>query len=52
MKDEIEVRHVPSSDQLANVFTKVAPSDQLNSIRFRLTVEKFLTLSLRKNAKT
>ena len=41
-----------TSDQLVDVFTKTVSNVQFNSIRFKLGIENFSTLSLRWNIKT
>lgn len=41
-----------TSDQLVDVFTKTVSNVQFNSIRFKLRIENFPTLSLRWNIKT
>lgn len=51
MKKGIEVKCIPSIDQLLDVFTKVVQSAWFNSTEFKLRVEKFPTLSLRENVK-
>ena len=44
---EVEVRHVPSADQLADVFTKTVFSTQFIEFRHKLRIENLSTLSLR-----
>ena len=43
----IDVRHVPSSDQTTDLFTKAIPSSRFPLLRSKLKVLDFSTLSLR-----
>ncbi|RVW55595.1 Retrovirus-related Pol polyprotein from transposon RE2 [Vitis vinifera] len=47
IRKEVEVRHVPSADQLADVFTKTVFSTQFIEFRHKLRIENLSTLSLR-----
>ena len=47
----IDVRHVPSSDQITNVFTKVVPSSRFPLLRSTLKVIDLSTLSLREGVR-
>lgn len=42
MQQEIEVKHVPAQDQLADVLTRAVPSSMFNSFRYKLRVENLL----------
>ena len=43
----IDVRHVPSSDQTTDLFTKAIPSSRFSLLRSKLRVLDLSTLSLR-----
>ena len=43
----VEIRHVPSVDQLADIFTKANSSSAFCAMRTKLNVLDFRTLSLR-----
>ena len=47
----IDVRHVPSSDQTVDIFTKVIPSYRFPLLRSKLRVLDLSTLSLRRNVR-
>ncbi|RVW43373.1 Retrovirus-related Pol polyprotein from transposon RE1 [Vitis vinifera] len=47
IRKEVEVRHVPSADQLADVLTKTVSSTQFIEFRHKLRIENLSTLSLR-----
>ena len=47
IQKEVEVRHVPSIDQLVYVFTKMVSSTQFIEFRHKLRIENLSTLSLR-----
>ena len=47
IRKEVEVRHVPSADQLADVFTNIVFSTQFIEFRHKLRIENLSTLSLR-----
>ena len=47
IRKEVEVRHVPSVDQLADVFKKTISSTQFIEFRHKLRIENLSTLSLR-----
>ena len=48
----LEVRHVPSIDQIADIFTKANSSHKFAEFRSKLRVENSPTLSLREAVKT
>lgn len=48
---KLEVRHVLSIDQIADIFTKAVSSARFLSLRNKLRVEEDSTLSLRWNVK-
>ena len=47
IRKEVEVPHVPSADQLADVFTKTISSTQFIEFRHKLRIKNLSTLSLR-----
>ena len=47
LRKQVEVRHVPAIDQLADIFTKAISSSSFSSFRDKLKVTKLDTLSLR-----
>ena len=47
----IDVRHVPSSDQIADLFTKAIPSSRFSLLRSKLRVLDLSTLSLREDVR-
>lgn len=46
LRKEIDIRHVPTNEQVADVLTKAISSGQFNQMRNKLKVEDFTTLSL------
>ena len=47
LQKKVEIKHVPSQDQTANVFTKAISSSRFAQMRLKLRVEQKSTLSLR-----
>ena len=47
LQKKVEIRHVPSQDQTADVFTKAISSSRFVDMRIKLRVEQLSTLSLR-----
>ena len=47
LQKKMEIKHVPSQDQTADVFTKAISSSRFAQMRFKLRVEQISTLSLR-----
>ena len=47
----IDVRHVPSSDQIVDLFTKAIPSSRFSLLRSKLRVLDLSTLSLREDVR-
>ena len=48
----VEVMHVPSSDQIADVLTKVVSRSCFSSMRTKLKVESLSTLSLKEDVRS
>ena len=51
LQKQIEVKHVPAVDQVADIFTKANSSSRFAFIRSKLKVESFSTMSLREAVK-
>ena len=47
LQKKLEIRHVPSQDETADVFTKAVSSSRFADMRSKLRVEQLSTLSLR-----
>ena len=51
LQKQIEVKHVPTVDQIADIFTKANSSSRFAFMRSKLKVESFSTMSLREAVK-
>ena len=47
LKKDIDIRHVPANEQVADVLTKAISNGQFNQMRNKLKVEDLTTLSLK-----